>query len=168
MLLVYPPTTELYPQVPLLTAISKSKFSLSIQTNLNYSLFASERVLPPDWLQFTHPEGKTYFYHPRYRIITEAWIYTPNILSKVVNYAFSFFRIIQQRNDVLPITSELCLELDPDNDPEPGCTYYLVDHASRTEFWAEEVTTDMLDMQPVTSQAHLSPSLFLSNVSIIS
>jgi hypothetical protein len=75
---------------------------------------------------------------------------------QVISYASQFFRLIKEQDIILPQTYELCLELDPLEDPEPGCTYYLVDHANRTEFWIKETTTDTLDIAPVTSTAHLS------------
>jgi len=114
-----------------------------------------ERVLPPDWLQFTHPEGKSYFYHPRFRIVTDAWVFTPSILNRIVFYATQLFQILQNQNIILPPTSELCLELDPVDSEEPGCSYYLVDHSNRTEFWVTEATTDILDIAPVISSPHL-------------
>jgi hypothetical protein len=49
---------------------------------------------------------------------------------------------------------ELLLQLD-DEDPD-SCAYYFVDHATLSVFWLHEVSTQDLNLYPVTSKSHLS------------
>ncbi|KAF8889704.1 hypothetical protein BD779DRAFT_1671802 [Infundibulicybe gibba] len=49
---------------------------------------------------------------------------------------------------------ELFIRIDGED-----CTYYLVDHATRTEFWLDAYDTDDLNIAPVASRSHLKLAL---------
>lgn len=55
----------------------------------------------------------------------------------------------------LPISDEVELFLQLDNEAN-SCAYYLIDHSSRTQFWIDELPTDVLNLPPVVSNSHLS------------
>jgi hypothetical protein len=114
--------------------------------------------LPPDWTAFTHPEGKTYFFrNAGLRIVTEAYLFRPEIMSKVSIWASSLDDALQKKGINPSPTMELFLE--PREDME-SCGYYLVDHVKRTEFWIDPVSTASLGIGRVGSASHLSMSLF--------
>lgn len=49
---------------------------------------------------------------------------------------------------------ELFLQLDEDD--EDSCGYYFVDHASRTEFWLEPLSSENVDIPASASPAQMS------------
>jgi hypothetical protein len=110
--------------------------------------------LPPDWEAFTHPEGQTYFYRSvGLQIVTEACMYRPEIMDKISTWASSIEDALRIKGITLSATTELFLE------PYEGlesCGYYFVDHATRSEFWIDRVSTEVLDLQRVVSISHLS------------
>ncbi|KIM86756.1 hypothetical protein PILCRDRAFT_815998 [Piloderma croceum F 1598] len=113
--------------------------------------------LPPDWAAFTHPEGKPYFCrNAGLRVVTEAYLYHPEIMNKVSFWTSSLETAFQKKGMKLPTTTELFLE--PRDDME-SCGYYLVDHATRTEFWINPVSTASLGVGRVTSISHLKTAL---------
>jgi hypothetical protein len=110
--------------------------------------------LPPDWVAFTHPEGKPYFCrNAGLRVVTEAYLYHPEMMNKVSFWTSSLEKAFQTKGMKLSTTTELFLE--PRDDME-SCGYYLVDHATRTEFWINPVSTALLGVGRVTSISHLS------------
>jgi len=111
--------------------------------------------LPPQWSAYTHPEGQLYFFrHAALRIVTEAYIYHPDIMAKVGDWSKIIEDLIAQKHIVLSDNVELFLQIE-DND----CAYYFVDHATRTEFWLEELNTDDLNIPAVVSPSHLRMAL---------
>jgi hypothetical protein len=112
--------------------------------------------LPPNWAAFTHPEGQTYFYRSAgLRVVTEAFIYRPEIMDKISSWADRVEDALKIKGITPPATTELFLE------PYEGlesCGYYLVDHATRSEFWIDQVSTEVLDLGRVVSISHLSTS----------
>jgi hypothetical protein len=118
--------------------------------------------LPPDWAAFTHPEGKPYFCrNAGLRVVTEAYLYHPEIMNKVSFWTSSLENALQRKGMKPSTTTELFLE--PRDDME-SCGYYLVDHATRTEFWINPVSTALLGVGRVTSPSHLSTLLFDTDI----
>ena len=111
--------------------------------------------LPPQWSAYTHPEGQLYFFrHAALRIVTEAYIYHPDIMAKVGDWSRVIEDLIAQKHIVLSDNVELFLQIE-DND----CAYYFVDHATRIEFWLEELNTDDLNIPAVVSPSHLRQNI---------
>jgi hypothetical protein len=107
--------------------------------------------LPPQWYAYTHPEGQLYFHRRSVpRIVTEAYIYNPDIMAKVNSWSRMIEELAAEKNIVLSDDVELFLQIDDDD-----CTYYFVDHATRMEFWLDEVNTNDLNISGVVSASHL-------------
>jgi hypothetical protein len=62
----------------------------------------------------------------------------------------------------LPQACELFVELRFDEPPHAStCAYYFVDHHSRSLFWLEPTSSELLDMGMLVSNSHLGAcSLF--------
>jgi hypothetical protein len=104
---------------------------------------------------YTHPEGKPYFYlDSRLRIVTEAYLYRPEVMEKITYWSEGMQEVLAHRGITIGGDVELLLQLD-DEDPD-SCAYYFVDHATRSVFWLHEVSTQDLNLYPVTSKSHLS------------
>ena len=80
-------------------------------------------------------------------------MYRPEIMDKISAWANSIEEAFRIKGITLSATIELFLE--PREDLE-SCGYYFVDHATRSEFWIDQVSTDILDLEPVVSISHLS------------
>jgi hypothetical protein len=103
------------------------------------------------WSAYTHPEGQLYFYRRSApRIVTEAYIYNLDIMAKVSSWSRLIEELIAEKNIVLSDDVELFLQIEEDD-----CAYYLVDHATRTEFWLDELSTDDINIPGVVSTSHL-------------
>ena len=117
-------------------------------------VFHRPMYLPPNWTAFTHPEGQTYFYRSAgLRVVTEACIHRPEIMDKVSSWTSSVENALRIKGITPPATTELFLE------PHEGlesCGYYLVDHTTRSEFWIDQVSTEVLQLDRVVSISHLS------------
>ena len=115
--------------------------------------------LPPNWLAFTHPEGKIYFYRSvGLRVVTEAYLFHPEIMDKISSWVRCVEDAFHMKSISPSVTTELFLE--PREDLE-SCGYYMVDHATRTEFWLNQVSTELLEIGQVVSMSHLS-ALYIS------
>lgn len=110
--------------------------------------------LPPDWTAFTHPEGKTYFYrNAGLRVVTEACLYQAEIMDKISTWVNSVEVALRIKGIMPSVSTELFLE------PYEGlesCGYYFVDHSTRSEFWIDQVSTEVLNFGQVVSTSHLS------------
>jgi len=123
-------------------------------------------LTPAGWIEFIHPEGIKYYYHPVRRIITDSNIKNEHILQVVYRALTLLDMRLNAQGLILPPTTEVTLEVDlnlgstdeagntTENGP-PIVKYYFVDHAQKTEFWLEKTTTAMLKCPPVTSYTHL-------------
>jgi hypothetical protein len=110
--------------------------------------------LPPDWAAYTHPEGQLYFHrNTELRVVTEAYLYRPEIMDKISSWTFKVEEALQIKG--IKPTSTMELFLEPREDLE-SCGYYLVDHSTRSEFWIDQVSTELLGLPPVVSTSHLS------------
>ncbi|EKM79096.1 hypothetical protein AGABI1DRAFT_128260 [Agaricus bisporus var. burnettii JB137-S8] len=109
-------------------------------------------TLPPGWQRYVHPEGLPYFSLPgpsdicSMRVVTEEWLYDPEIFAVVQNAIKSIHDKIS-RTSYDPGDSDLFVDLCRDEDcklsQETGgrahCEYYLVNHSNRRIYWAEKV-----------------------------
>ncbi|EGN92905.1 hypothetical protein SERLA73DRAFT_156742 [Serpula lacrymans var. lacrymans S7.3] len=115
--------------------------------------------LPPTWSSFIHPEGQRYYYCDglKLRVVTEENMDDPHVATAVSFCVKWIEDTLWQRNIELPDSAELFLQLE--DTQENSCSYYFVDHASRTEFWIDKMDTESLDMDPVVSASHLNLAL---------
>lgn len=110
--------------------------------------------LPKHWEVFTHPEGQTYFYRNNgLRVVTEANLYEPKIVDKIDFWANGVANALSVKG--IPLNEKIELLLEPSADMHT-CEYYLVDHATRSTFWVDQVSSDQLELPPVASITHLS------------
>jgi hypothetical protein len=114
--------------------------------------------LPPGWVAFTHPEGQPYFHRSTgpLRVVTEAYLYRTEIMERVTSWA-------NRVEDALLVkgikpSNSMELFLQPCEDLA-SCGYYLVDHATRSEFWIDQVSTELLGLRRVVSISHLKSAL---------
>lgn len=71
-------------------------------------------------------------------------------MAKVSGWSRIIENLVVQKHIVLSDNVELFLQIEDDD-----CAYYFVDHATRTEFWLEELNTDDLNIPAVVSPSHL-------------
>jgi hypothetical protein len=109
--------------------------------------------LPSGWFSHIHPEGQVYFCRDSQpRIITEAYLYNNETMEKI-EYAVKWMEdLISQRNVTLSDNVELFLHIDESSD---AISYYFIDHLSRTQFWLDQMPTQVLNLPPVVSNSHL-------------
>lgn len=110
--------------------------------------------LPRGWTAYTHPEGQLYFYRNiELRVVTEAYLYRPEVMAKIASWT----TMVQEALNIkgIKFTGAIELFLEPREDME-SCGYYLVDHSTRSEFWIDQVSTELLGLPQVVSMSHLS------------
>ena len=112
--------------------------------------------LPPGWFVHIQPEGQQYFYNAPSRVVTEACILKPEILSRITFAIQAIQAILLESKQHLAPYAELFLQ--PDEDDEYSFGYYFVDHATKTEFWLKDVSTDDVDIGESVSEAQLRKS----------
>ncbi|KAJ8590002.1 hypothetical protein M405DRAFT_881296 [Rhizopogon salebrosus TDB-379] len=115
-----------------------------------------------DWESFIHPEGQRYFQRQHHRFFT---ITEENVLNEQIDKAVSEgVAVIEKRvlecGITLPQACELFVELRFDELPHAStCAYYFVDHHSRSLFWLEPTSSELLDMGMLVSNSHLDTAL---------
>jgi len=94
-----------------------------------------------------------YFYNKRARVVTEVNISS----SKAHSLVMAWIRAIQgvARDQGLVLSENVELFLQPEESDEDACGYYFVDHASRTEFWLESLSSEDIGIPASASQAQL-------------
>ncbi|EEB90677.1 hypothetical protein MPER_11083 [Moniliophthora perniciosa FA553] len=121
-------------------------------------LYCSEpepQYLPPGWSPYTHPEGQLYFFrNTPLRIVTESYLYDSQTLTKALHWSKHIESILEDKQIPLSQHIELFIYIEDD-----GCSYYLVNHATQTQFWLEEVDTSELGLSDLDSDSHLRLAL---------
>ena len=100
--------------------------------------------LPAEWKAYTHVDGKMYFQHPTWRVVTEAYVQSPDIRAKLEEWYHEVNAARSKKIPVLDLSEkqELYLTLDP----QPG--YYFVDHNHLSVFWLDETPMTQLGAFP--------------------
>ncbi|KAF9078746.1 hypothetical protein BDP27DRAFT_1441137 [Rhodocollybia butyracea] len=125
---------------------------MTIMPGYPYVRGSIPHYLPLQWTAYTHPEGQLYFHrNSELQITTEAYLYSPEILVKVLYWAKTIEAMLEEKN--IPISNALELYLMIE---DTGCAYYFVDHASQSQFWLEQVQSDELGIPDVDSPSHLN------------
>ncbi|KAI0703717.1 hypothetical protein BC835DRAFT_1410454 [Cytidiella melzeri] len=108
--------------------------------------------LPQSWGVSTNPEGNLYFTRATSpRIVTDANLYDSDILQQILQVVDVVEEKLAAFKSTNSETTEIFLELEDDE----TCSYYLIDHTLRVQFWLEEVSTDDLGMRASASAEHL-------------
>ncbi|KAK1225099.1 hypothetical protein PQX77_011968 [Marasmius sp. AFHP31] len=111
--------------------------------------------LPPCWSSYVHPEGQLYFARDSpLRIVTEADLYEPQTLAQVLHWSKHIEMLVEEKEMPLSEHIELFILIEDD-----GCSYYFIDHLTRTQFWLEEYETSELGIPEVASASHLQIAL---------
>jgi hypothetical protein len=112
--------------------------------------------LPPQWEAYIHPEGQLYFVrHAPLVIVTEAYLHNSEVMKRIAGFAKEAELLLSAMNFEPRDTLELLLQL---KDGEDVCYYYFIDHETRTQFWIHDISTQDLNLYPVTATSHLSMS----------
>ena len=110
------------------------------------------------WVEFAHPEGMPYFYHPDLHVVTDSFIRDGPTLAALMAHYEDITDLLKQREMALADFSDLFMQLDDQN----VCSYYIVDHFQRSLFWLEDVTSEDLCLPYAVSAAQLSQFKFYS------
>ncbi|KAI0806199.1 hypothetical protein BC629DRAFT_1151614 [Irpex lacteus] len=112
--------------------------------------------LPESWSAHVHPEGNRYFVRDTCpKIVTEANIYDAETFQQVAEVSDVAVAKLAETQPVISEAIELFLELEDDF----CCSYYLIDHSLRAQFWLEEVSSDELGARNCASDDHLRAEL---------
>ncbi|KAH7922766.1 hypothetical protein BV22DRAFT_1069923 [Leucogyrophana mollusca] len=114
--------------------------------------------LDPTWSVHIHPEGQRYFCREGsgIRVVTEANMYDAEVTRQISFWLKYVEESLSHNQLAIPETAELFLEL---GDSPNTCGYHFVDHAAKTQFWLEPLSTEPLNMAPVVSEMHLKTAL---------
>lgn len=95
--------------------------------------------LPTEWLEYIHVDGKPYFRHTVWGVVTEEYIREPTTRTKLENWYHQVNNVRMKKGPgIVSESFELYLTLTP----HPA--YYFVDHATRSLFWLEDLSLDQL------------------------
>lgn len=96
--------------------------------------------LPAEWKQYIHVDGKPYFQHLTWRVVTEAFVRDLAVRAQLEEWYHQIDSVRLQKASTLNISDnwELYLTLDP----QPG--YYFVDHGNQSIFWLSDAPLEQL------------------------
>ncbi|EIW78387.1 hypothetical protein CONPUDRAFT_167409 [Coniophora puteana RWD-64-598 SS2] len=107
------------------------------------------------WTGHIHPEGKRY--HAMnwrdFRVVTEDNIHDSEVSLRLTTAIQWIDEVAIQSTSFNPGFVELFIELC-DSDKELVCRYYFVDHAAKTQFWLDSVSTEELGLDAAVSSSH--------------
>ncbi|KAK7435505.1 hypothetical protein VKT23_019627 [Stygiomarasmius scandens] len=116
-----------------------------------YTHETNPQYLPPNWSSYVHPEGQLYFARDGpLRVVTELYMYSPKLMAKVLSWVVRIEDILEEKQIPFSENIELFIMLEDDD-----CLYYFVNHATRTQFWLEEVDTSSVGIPDYDSPSHL-------------
>jgi len=117
----------------------------------------NHRNAPSGWIPMTHPEGTLYFFQEQRRVLTDAYLYDPEVFATIVDCICQLDEIVQAKNILQWSNVDLVLDLTSDENGEKMCGYYFADHQNRTLFWLEAFDASSLleEVRGVTSLAHI-------------
>ncbi|KAJ7901887.1 hypothetical protein B0H14DRAFT_1259081 [Mycena olivaceomarginata] len=106
--------------------------------------FTPELSLPEGWTYHVQFEGQVFFYHEEKSILTETWLYNPELCQEIMAFIQLVDEFCEAHQIQIPPTSELVLELRQDSETgENYCAYYFARAETRTIFWLEEFVLDL-------------------------
>ncbi|KAF9234079.1 hypothetical protein BU15DRAFT_79397 [Melanogaster broomeanus] len=110
----------------------------------------------PGWVQYTQPEGSSYFANLTRRIITDADICRPNLLNKINEVANSLL-LSAERMSAVHDKVELVIGLIDHGAGNRECLYYFVDHQRQLLFWvhAYPLSNIFANVKGVNKKSHM-------------
>ncbi|KDN51639.1 hypothetical protein RSAG8_00185, partial [Rhizoctonia solani AG-8 WAC10335] len=115
--------------------------------------------VPDGWIEYTHAiEGIPFFYNPQTKVITDAYIRMPAILSRIEIYYTQISRVLRSLDSTELMLSTMDIYIDPTCDPQTGQkigAYYLVDHCRHSIAFLRQVDTRGVGLPDVRSTIHL-------------
>ncbi|PBK91704.1 hypothetical protein ARMGADRAFT_1166499 [Armillaria gallica] len=109
----------------------------------------SGEKLPSGWKEYTHSDGKPYFWHDEYRTITEEWIYDDLFGDMVTKWALTLNTVLSRSPSSLQVKDwHLVIKVKEYTTPawtDDGCfrcIYYFVNHDNESLFWLSEFIID--------------------------
>jgi hypothetical protein len=147
--------------------------------------FYSSDETPYGWRSCLHPEGALYFLHEEKvcaslmskngtdclaslkRILTDAYLYDPQVISDATNFINQIFDFIQAHDIQLSPDVNLILDLTLNEDGITVCGYYFADHTNRSIFWLDQFDANDFpawrEVRGVVSPSHLRMCLYSMN-----
>lgn len=96
-------------------------------------------ALPDGWEQYTHLDGKPYFRHPTWSVVTEANIRERRTREAIEALHARVHEAFLEKKVQLEITDNMDKELYLSVNPEG---YYYVDHTTQDVFWLQDISFD--------------------------
>lgn len=107
--------------------------------------------LSPGWADYVHPEGQRYFVRQGYlRIVTEANVCRQDIMDLVLAWSAHIESLLEHNDLAVTDDVELFLKIEG-----VDCGYYLVNYATRTQYWMDSYNTEDLGLPTLASHTHL-------------
>jgi len=82
-------------------------------------------------------------------------MYSPELMAKVLSWVVRIEDVLEEKQIPFSENIELFIMLEDDD-----CLYYFVNHATRTQFWLEEIETSAVGIPDYDSPSHLSEHQF--------
>jgi len=115
--------------------------------------------VPAGWVELTNPsEGQPFFYNSEHRIITDAYVRFPHILTRVQACYAQFAEAILTHDDSVNRLTTMDIYIEPTQVHLPGqesCNYYLADHSTQTICFLRQVDTSAIGLPDVRNNVHL-------------
>jgi len=107
------------------------------------------------WVDCVHPEGKRYhvMHGHLFRVVTEDDVLDSEVSLQLSSAVCGLEKAASRINLSNPTSIELFVGLCH-NDDGLACRYYFIDHASKTQFWLENLSTEELGLDAVVSASH--------------
>ncbi|KAH8100701.1 hypothetical protein BXZ70DRAFT_1008189 [Cristinia sonorae] len=119
--------------------------------NTTISSSSTNDGLPEGWFAYTHPEGLVFYVNTVLKVVTDALITDVTVLRELGEALEIIGELKDELKDPLPNDYEIYLRrCTPEN-----WQYYMVDHDTCTEFWAQDLTADQLDLPHAVSVNHM-------------
>ncbi|KAG6844240.1 hypothetical protein H0H87_008489 [Tephrocybe sp. NHM501043] len=116
----------------------------------------SSGILPDGWKQVTHPEGLPYFYHASKQIVTDCWLWEPDVFQILNGFIRRFEDFTRSKGLSQPTDTYLVLEINI----EAGrnwCGYYYASASTRSLFWLEtfDISSRLNGIRGTLSPSHI-------------
>ncbi|KAH9911607.1 hypothetical protein B0H21DRAFT_670517, partial [Amylocystis lapponica] len=114
--------------------------------------------LPEGWRQCVNPEGALYYVNEKdaLRVVTDVPLTKGDLCDKIDLCIQRIQAEIQMLGLHLPSDCEVYVHTDGSTN---SCSYYLIDHDSRAEFWLQDYNSTSLGLPAVASAEHLRYAL---------
>jgi len=115
-------------------------------------------------------EGALYFMHEEKRILTDAYLYDPQVIFDATNFISQIFDYVRAHNILLNPDVDLILDLTPNEDGNTVCGYYFASHTNRCVFWLDRFDANAFsawsEVRGAESPSHLRTRLYSMNFTL--